>query len=99
MTNALNPVTLTIHGKEYRIACSENEKESLQESARLLDAQMRKIHETGKVSGADRIAVLAALNLAHELTHGHTDQESGSINITERLLNLRHRIETVLENN
>ncbi len=98
MTKNLTPVTLSILGKEYRIACSEDERQSLLNAAQLLDQQMRKIHDTGKVSGNDRIAVLAALNLAHDLTQTKANDHSGSLDITDRLVNLRHKIESVLEN-
>lgn len=98
MTKNLTPVTLSILGKEYRIACSEDERQSLLNAAQLLDQQMRKIHDTGKVSGNDRIAVLAALNLAHDLSQTKASDRSGSLDITDRLVNLRHKIESVLEN-
>lgn len=98
MTKNLTPVTLSILGKEYRIACSEDERQSLLNAAQLLDQQMRKIHDTGKVSGNDRIAVLAALNLAHDLSQTKANDHSGSLDITDRLVNLRHKIESVLEN-
>ena len=65
----LQPVLIKILGKDYKIACSEDEQESLLRSAQALDDQMRTIRDSGKVSGADRIAVMAALNLTHELRH------------------------------
>jgi cell division protein ZapA len=86
-------------GKEYRIACSADEREALINSAQMLDQQMRKVHETGKVAGADRIAVLAALNLTHELSQNTTSSNSQDItNFSDRLVNLRSKIENVLEN-
>ena len=96
MTKALHPVTLYILGKEYRIACSENERETLLQTAQLLDQQMRKIHDTGKVSGNDRIAVLAALNITHDLSQN--SQSNQLIDLTERLVVMQHKIESVLEN-
>ena len=96
MSKNLQPVTLNIHGKEYRIACDDNERDTLLQAAQLLDQQMRKIHETGKVSGSDRIAVMAALNIAHDLRHQHSADEA--IDFTDRLVNLRHKIESVLDN-
>ena len=68
MSKPVQPVSLNILGKEYKIACAKEEQEALIHSAQELDKQMRKIRDTGKVSGADRIAVLAALNLAHDLS-------------------------------
>ena len=96
MSKPLQPVILNIHGKEYRIACAENERDTLLHAAQLLDQQMRKIHETGKVSGSDRIAVMAALNIAHDLSQNNSPDEA--IDFTDRLVNLRHKIESVLDN-
>lgn len=59
-------VSIKIFDKEYKIACLEHEKESLLESARYLDAKMNDVKRTHKIIGADRIAVMAALNIANE---------------------------------
>ncbi len=96
MSKTVQPVSLNILDKEYKIACAVDEKEGLLSSAHELDRQMRKIRDTGKVSSTDRIAVLAALNLAHDLVAANKNQSSGDIN--ERLADLRHKIENVLEN-
>jgi len=58
---------VTILGRVYKVACKESERDELTQAVTLLDRRMREIREAGKVSGADRIAVMAALNLAHEL--------------------------------
>ncbi len=60
-------VSVSILGREYRLACTPDEKDSLLKSAQLVDTKMQKIREDGKVMGADRIAVMAALQFAHEL--------------------------------
>ena len=74
MTAASDPkgaraVTLevTILGREFKVACKEDEREELTEAVAMLDRRMRDIRDDGKVSGADRIAVMAALNFAHDL--------------------------------
>jgi cell division protein ZapA len=67
MNKKPQPVSLTIMGKEYRIACDPEEQDALIHSAQQLDVQMRKMRDSGKINGPDRIAVMAALNLAHEL--------------------------------
>lgn len=61
------PVDISILDKEYRVACPESEREALERSARFLDGKMRQIRHTGKVIGNDRVAVMAALNITHEL--------------------------------
>ena len=52
--------------EEYQISCEEAEVDGLMSSARDLDERMKRIREGGKVFGVDRIAVMAALNIAHE---------------------------------
>ena len=94
----LHPVSIKILGKEYRIACSEDEQETLIQSAQELDEQMREIRDSGAVSGADRIAVIAALNLTHELQQAQGKSIPSKGGISAQLANLRHKIENVLEN-
>jgi len=60
-------VSVKILDKEYQVSCPEDEIDALTASARYLDQQMRQIRESGKVIGSDRIAVMAALNIAHEM--------------------------------
>jgi cell division protein ZapA len=58
---------ITILGREFKVACKEREREELSEAVALLDKRMREIRDAGKVTGTDRIAVMTALNFAHEL--------------------------------
>lgn len=58
---------VTILGKPFRVACADDEKDELLEAVAYVDAKMREIRDSGKVVGTDRIAVMAALNIAHEL--------------------------------
>lgn len=61
------PVDISILDKEYRVTCPPDEREALERSARYLDGKMREIRHTGRVIGNDRVAVMAALNITHEL--------------------------------
>ena len=61
------PVVVKIFGKEYTVACPEGQEQALILSAKRVDQEMRHVRESGKVLGTDRIAVMVALNLAHEL--------------------------------
>ena len=67
MTDGVAHVTIRILEKEYQVACPAEEKPSLVASAELLNSKMREIRDSGKVVGLDRVAVMAALNLANEL--------------------------------
>jgi len=62
-------VTLDVSllGRDFKVACKEAERAELTDAVSLLDRRMREIRETGKIAGAERIAVMAALNLAHDL--------------------------------
>jgi cell division protein ZapA len=64
---ALHALTVRILGKDYVIACPEGEEDKLLLSANYVDEKMKIIRNSGKVMGSDRIAVMAALNIAHEM--------------------------------
>ncbi|HMA30722.1 MAG TPA: cell division protein ZapA, partial [Casimicrobiaceae bacterium] len=67
--DASRMVTLdvSILGRSFKIACKESEREELGEAVTFLDGRMREIRDAGKVTGGERIAVMAALNIANEL--------------------------------
>ena len=67
---------ITILGREFKVACKENEREELSEAVALLDRRMREIRDAGKVTGTDRIAVMTALNFAHELLRARRAAEA-----------------------
>jgi cell division protein ZapA len=67
-------VSVKILDKEYQVACRHDEVDALTSSARYLDQQMRRIRESGKVFGLDRIAVMTALNLSNELLQKRHDE-------------------------
>jgi cell division protein ZapA len=58
---------VSILGREYRVACRESERDELMQAVQFVDRRMREIRDSGKISGAERIAVMAGLNIAHEL--------------------------------
>jgi cell division protein ZapA len=64
---AQETLALTIFGREYRVACAPEERADLIACARYVDARMNDIRDAGKVMGADRVAVMAALQIAQEL--------------------------------
>jgi len=82
-----NTVIVNILEKEYQVACPPEQKDELIQSARYLDTQMRKIRETGKVIGLERIAVMAALNISHELLQASTQSSTGNSKENVRALN------------
>jgi len=96
MTEKIIPVSVNILGKEYKIACTEEGRSELLNSAKQLDGEMREIRDTGKVNSTDRIAVIAALNLASEYTLANKQNHSLNDNASGQLTHLRQKIETAL---
>ena len=66
MADSAKTIEISILGRNYKIACEEGERDALLEAVAYLDGKMGEIKKAGKVSGTDRIAVMAALNIAHE---------------------------------
>ena len=98
MNKKPQPVSLIIMGKEYRIACDPEEQDDLIHSAQQLDVQMRKMRDSGKITGPDRIAVMAALNLANEVQMLKIKNDMLNQRLSECLAKLSLKIENVLEN-
>lgn len=90
-------VSVRILEKEYQFACPAEEKNDLIRSAEFLNARMRQIRDSGNVVGTDRIAVMAALNLANDLLKGRNRDQSHEARLGTRLKALRERVETALE--
>ena len=67
MAESAKTIEISVLGRSYKIACEEGEREALMQAVAYLDGKMGEIKKAGKVSGTDRIAVMAALNIAHEL--------------------------------
>lgn len=89
-------VSVRILEKEYQIACPAGERTDLLDSAEVLNAKMREIRDSGKVVGLDRIAVMAALNMANELLHAKAKDEAFEGDVGSRLRLLSDRVESVL---
>ena len=62
-----NAVTISLLGREFRVSCPEGEQKTLMASVDYLNRRMKEVRDTGKVVGNERIAIMAALNIAHEL--------------------------------
>jgi cell division protein ZapA len=90
------PVTVRILDKEYRVACQPNEQQGLIDSARMLDQRMREIRQTGRVVGTERIAVMAGLNIAHELLTQQRDRNREGQDLAHRLAALQGQMAEAL---
>jgi cell division protein ZapA len=67
MADSPNTIEVSILGRAYRVACEDNEREALMQAVSYLDDRMVEIKKAAKVSGTERIAVMAALNIEHEI--------------------------------
>ena len=92
------PLSVRILEKEYMVACAPEERTELLDSAEFLNSRMREIRDSGKIVGLDRIAVMAALNLAHEVMQLRARESDGVQEIGHRLKSMRERVETSLQN-
>jgi cell division protein ZapA len=97
MTDMYAHVNVKILDKEYQVACKADEKADLLDSAELLNQRMREIRDGGKVTGIDRIAVMAALNMANELILTRGQEQALESDAAERLQAMRERVETALQ--
>lgn len=95
MKEAREGVTITILGKEFLIACQDDERDALLASAEYLDRKMREIHATGRVIGTERTAIMAALNIANELL---TLKARGSVSeeLSQKIRFLEQKIDSAL---
>ncbi len=93
---AAKPMRIHILDKEYLVACPDDERDALFASAEFLTDKMREIRDGGKIVGTDRIAVMAALNLAHELLGCKGKGEDRQHIISDRLRALQDRIDMAL---
>jgi len=91
----IQTVTVTILDKEYQVACPPDQQQGLTDAAKYLDTQMRKIRGNGKVVGLERIAVMAALNIAHELRAQNKVQEVSALG-GEQCKRLNNKLDNAL---
>jgi cell division protein ZapA len=96
MSAQVETVRVHLLEKDYQVACPAAEREGLLESARYLDQQMRAIRQGGKVIGVERIAVMAALNIAHELLQLGQNSDRSSQDLEERLRRLSVKLDDTI---
>ncbi len=95
MSEKTTTVTIRLLDKDYQVACPAEERMALLESARYLDEKMREIRDSRKMIGSERVAVMAALNIAHELLQcreGHGE----SAGMDNKLRQLQNKVEAAI---
>lgn len=96
MTDRTTRVSVRILEKEYQVACLPEERSELLDSAEYLNLKMREIRDGGNIVGLDRIAVMAALNLAHELLKMRGRGDAADTDVSQKIRQLRERVESAL---
>lgn len=96
MSNNASSVNIRVLDKDYTVSCPEDNKASLLEAADLLNQKIKEIRDLGSIIGSERIAVMAALNLAHEFLSA--DKDSSNLNtVDQRISSLKDKINSALE--
>jgi len=90
-----NGLDIRIMDKDYRVACPQDQQASLQDSASFLNDRLNEIKRKGSIIGTERIAIMAALNLAHELL-GSQEFAGDFEDVDNRMLNLQKKIDIAL---
>jgi cell division protein ZapA len=96
MNEPTTQVSVRILDKEYQVACPANERTDLLDSAEALNAKMLEIRDSGRIVGLDRIAVMAALNMANDLLHAQARDRVIEGDVSSRLKVISDRVESVL---
>lgn len=94
---ASEPVSIRLLDREYTVGCTPDERDSLVAAARLLDAKMREIRGNNRMVALDRIAVLAALNFAHELQQARDEVAARDRQLSRSLADLNQRLDGLLD--
>jgi cell division protein ZapA len=93
-------LAIQILGREYRVACPEGEEKQLQASVEYLNRRMKELRDTGRITGNERIATMAALNIAHEfLAHRPAKPAAGSVDgadIRRRIAAMQETLDSAL---
>ena len=98
MNDTYAQVSVRILDKEYQVACPINERTELLDSAEELNTRMQEIQDAGRVVGLDRIAVMAALNMANDLLRARARDRELDSDFSVRLKSITDRVESVLGN-
>jgi cell division protein ZapA len=96
MTAQDPPISVSILDREYKVACEPSEREALRAAASLLDDRMREIKQAGNLMALERIAVMAALNMADELVKLKSLDQQRRERVDSRIRQLADELEGAL---
>lgn len=92
------PVSVRILDRDYTVGVEPDERDSLTAAAHMLDAKMREIRGSNRMAAVDRVAVLAALNLAHEMQLMRDELAKQQQRFQSTLSDLNRRLDTAIDN-
>ncbi|MFT3669438.1 MAG: cell division protein ZapA [Pseudoxanthomonas sp.] len=90
------PVSVHILDREYTVGVSPDERSGLMAAAKMLDSRMREVRGSNRMAAVDRVAVLAALNLAHELQQLRDEQHARNREVERTLQDLHRKLDAAL---
>jgi cell division protein ZapA len=97
--NGKGALTLNLLGREFRVACPEGEEKQLVASADYLNRKLKEIRDLGKIAGNERIAIMAALNIAHEMMTQRPTATASSFDadaIRRRIVSMQEAVDSAL---
>ncbi len=97
MSGASEPVNVTLLDREYTVGVGAGERDGLMAAAKLLDSKMREVRGANRMAAVDRVAVLAALNLAHELQQLRDENSLRNRELTRSLDILQRKLDSLPE--
>lgn len=96
MSKDAKGLDVNIMGREFRVSCTEEERRDLLKAVDYVNAKMREIRDTGKVIGVERIAIMAALNVAHEYLSTRMDGGFDVGEFKRRMLSMQATIDQAM---
>lgn len=87
---------INIMGRDFRVTCPDEERDELLQAVAYLDKRMRQIRDSGKVVGSERIAIMAALNITHELLIARSRGEFDTDEFRRRICRMQAALEAVM---
>jgi len=97
MSQEVDTVSISILGREYQISCPPDEEEALRKSAKYLDKQMESVKNRGSTLAFEKVAVMAALNICHELLQKSQQVVVSESDSLDRIKALQDKIEAALQ--
>lgn len=99
-TREKGAITISLMGREFRVGCPEGEEKQLLASVDYLNRKLKEVRDTNKVVGNERIAIMAALNIAHEFMSNNGKASAGSFDGTafkRRILAMQETLDSALD--